>query len=599
MLKKLLKNLPNEAGVYKFYDENKNLLYVGKAKNLKNRVSSYFKLTPNLMPSPKLSPRIYKMISETKNLEYIISPSQYDALILENSLIKELKPKYNILLRDDKTYPYIMVDLNQDFPRFEITRKVTSKTKVKYFGPFATGANDILKAIYLCFKLVQKKSCIKSQKACLFYQLDKCLAPCENKVTKEEYSKILNEALKCIVDRKKLLQKIESKMLQVSQNLNFEEAAELRDIQKSIKNTLHVIHLDLAKIENFDLIAAQTVGNIASIVYLFIREGKVVSTIQKSIKNSNGYELEEIYKRALIQFYNEESKLISKEIFIADEFDEKKEIESFFKIKFDKNISIKTPKIGDKAKLAKIAKTNAKDAILQYMNKNNSSLLEEIKELFDLSSMPYRIEIFDNSHISGELPVGSMVVYEDKFVKSDYKIYNLSNKDEYTQMKELLTRRIEKSKENPLPDLWILDGGDTLLKLAEKILKKYDKKVDLLAISKEKRDAKANRSRGKANDIIYNLSFDFRLPPSDRRLQFIQKLRDEAHRFAIKSHRKRKISSDLSLDLLQVNGIGNATIKKLISYFGSFELIYKASENELMSVIGEKNGKKLFRFLNK
>lgn len=599
MLEKLLKNLPNEAGVYKFYDENKNLLYIGKAKNLKNRVSSYFKLTPNLMPSPKLSPRIYKMISETKNLEYIISPSQYDALILENSLIKELKPKYNILLRDDKTYPYIMLDLNQDFPRFEITRKVTSKTKVKYFGPFATGANDILKAVYLCFKLVQKKSCIKSQKACLFYQLDKCLAPCESKVTKEEYSKILNEALKCIVDRKKLLQKLESKMLQASQNLNFEEAAELRDIQKSIKNTLHVIHLDLAKIENFDLIAAQTVGNIASIVYLFIREGKVVSTIQKSIKNSNGYELEEIYKRALIQFYNEESKLISKEIFIADEFDEKKEIESFFKIKFDKNISIKTPKIGDKAKLAKIAKTNAKDAILQYMNKNNSSLLEEIKELFDLSSIPYRIEIFDNSHISGELPVGSMVVYEDKFVKSDYKIYNLSNKDEYAQMKELLTRRIEKSKENPLPDLWILDGGDTLLKLAEKILKKYDKKVDLLAISKEKRDAKANRSRGKANDIIYNLSFDFRLPPSDRRLQFIQKLRDEAHRFAIKSHRKRKISTDLSLDLLQVNGIGHATIKKLISYFGSFELIYKASENELISVIGEKNGKKLFCFLNK
>ena len=599
MIEKILKNLPNDAGVYKFYDENKNLLYIGKAKNLKNRVSSYFKLTPKLMPSLKLSPRIKKMIIETKNLEYIISPTQYDALILENSLIKELKPKYNILLRDDKTYPYIMIDLNQDFPRFEITRKVNSKTKVKFFGPFATGANDILKAIYLCFKLVQKKACIKSQKACLFYQLDKCYAPCENKISKDAYLKIVDDALKCIIDRKKLIQKLELKMQKAVRNLNFEEAAKLRDLQKSIKNTLHVIHLDLAKIENFDLIGVDIVGNIASIVYLFIRDGKVVSTIQKIIKNSHGYELEEIYKRALIQFYNEKEKLICKEIFIADEFSETKEIESFFKIKFNKNISIKTPKIGDKAKLAKIAKTNAKDTILQYLNKNNSSLLEEIKELFELSNIPYRIEAFDNSHISGQSPIGSMIVYEEKFKKSDYRVYNLSAKDEYTQMRELLTRRVKKVTENPLPDLWLIDGGLTLLKLAHSILKKYNLHVDLLAISKEKRDAKANRSRGKANDTIYNLSFDFKLPPNDKRLQFLQKLRDEAHRFAIKSHRKKKISTDLSLDLLQIKGIGKATIKKLLSYFGSFDLIYKASENELKSVIGEKNGKKLFYFINK
>ncbi|WP_458701114.1 excinuclease ABC subunit UvrC [Sulfurospirillum sp. 1307] len=599
MLQKILKNLPNESGVYKFYDENNNLLYVGKAKNLKNRVSSYFKFTPSLQPSPKLSPRIYKMVSEAYNLEYIISPSEYDALILENSLIKELKPKYNILLRDDKTYPYIMIDYNQEFPRFEITRKINPKANIKYFGPFATGANEILKAIYLCYKLVQKKSCIKSKKACLFYQLDKCFAPCEDKISKEEYLKILNEALESFTDRKKLIKKLEEKMIQASKNLNFEEAAELRDIQKAIKNTLHIIHVDLAKIESFDLIAVEIVGNIASIVQLFIRDGKIVSTLQKSIKNSNGYEINEIYKRALIQFYNESNKLISKEILVADDFNEKEEIENLFKIKYNKTVSIKTPKRGEKYNLAKIAKKNAKEAILQYINKSSTNLLEDIKDLFDLSSIPYRIEVFDNSHISGSSAVGSMVVYEDKFIKSDYRIFNLSHKDEYSQMRELLTRRIKDCFNNPLPDLWVLDGGATLLKLADTILKEHNQNIDLLAIAKEKIDAKANRSKGRANDIIYNKSFEFKLPPNDKRLQFIQKLRDEAHRFAIKSHRNKKLSNDLSLNLLQIEGIGNATVKKLISYFGSFDLIYQAKKEELINVIGEKNGKKIFHFINK
>ena len=598
MLERELENLPQSAGVYKFYDKDNKLLYIGKAKVLKNRVKSYFKFTPSLLPANKLSLRIQKMIGEASHLEFIVSPSEYDALILENSLIKELKPKYNILLRDDKTYPYISIDMDEKFPRFEITRKIEKKKNIKYYGPFSNSANDILKALYLTCKLVQKKSCLKEKKECLFYQINKCHAPCVGKITTQKYKDIVDEATSLLIDRKKLIVKLENKMIEASENLNFEEAALLRDMQKSIKNSLHVIHLDLAKIENFDLFAVEVIGNVASIMRLFIREGKVVSSIHNVIKNSNGYEIGEIYKRALIQFYNEETKLINSQIIVAHEFEEKDDIKHVLEQKYNKKISITTPQRGDKLKLIKIAQENAKENLSQYLNKNSDNILEEIKELFDLKKTPYRIEIFDNSHISGDSPVGCMVTYEEKFIKSNYRIFNLQSRDEYGQMRELLTRRIKNFKKDSPPDLWVLDGGSTLLKLAHSLLKEHDQQIDLLAIAKEKKDAKAMRAKVRANDTIYSLNYDFKLPTSDKRLQLIQKLRDEAHRFAISTHRKRKLGKDMKIDLLEVNGIGEATIKKLISYFGTFENIHKASKNELKVVIGEKNSIKLYNFLN-
>ncbi len=599
MLERELQNLPLSAGVYKFYDKQNKLLYIGKAKILKNRVKSYFKFTPSLLPANKLSQRIQKMINEAFHLEFIVSPSEYDALILENSLIKELKPKYNILLRDDKTYPYIAIDMDEEFPRFEITRKIDKKKSIKYYGPFSNSANDILKALYLTCKLVQKKACLKEKKACLFYQINRCLAPCVGKISKKEYASIVVEATELLVDRKKLISKVETKMIEASQNLNFEEAAHLRDMQKAIKNSLHVIHLDLAKIESFDLFAIEIIGNVASIMRLFIREGKVVSSIDNIVKNSNGYELGELYKRALLQFYNEKTKLINTQIIVADEFEEYSDIKHVLEEKYGKKISIITPQKGDKLKLINIARENAKEKLSQYLNKNSNSILEEIKDLFDLKKTPYRVEVFDNSHISGDSPVGCMITYEEKFLKANYRVFNLQSKDEYGQMKELLTRRIKNFKKDSPPDLWVLDGGSTLLKLAKKLLLEHEQQIDLLAIAKEKRDSKAMRAKSKANDTIYTLNYDFKLPTSDKRLQLIQKLRDEAHRFAITTHRKKKLSTDMKIDLLEVKGIGNATIKKLISYFGTFENIHKASLNELKSVIGERNSQKLHNFLNK
>ncbi|MBT6108089.1 MAG: GIY-YIG nuclease family protein, partial [Campylobacteraceae bacterium] len=229
-----LQQLPTSAGVYQYFDKDGKLLYIGKAKVLKNRVKSYFKFTPTLAPADKLGPRIYKMISEVQSLEYIVVDNENDALILENSLIKQLKPKYNILLRDDKTYPYIYIDYSEDFPRLDITRKVLKGKGIKYFGPYSTGARDMLDSIYEILPLVQKKSCIKAGKACLFYQMEKCLAPCEGKVSKDEYKKLLDEAIGFLQNKTTLLSKLQDKMISLSTKMRFEEAMDLRDRIKTI-----------------------------------------------------------------------------------------------------------------------------------------------------------------------------------------------------------------------------------------------------------------------------------------------------------------------------------------------------------------------------
>jgi len=221
MLEKV-KSLPSCAGIYQYFDKNKRLLYVGKAKNLKNRVKSYFNFTPKLAPSNKLSLRIAKMISESVTLEYLIVENEHDALILENSLIKQLKPKYNILLRDDKTYPYIYIDLNEAFPRLEITRKIIQKSNIKYFGPYSSGARDILDSIYEVLPLVQKKSCLREGKKCLFYQIKRCLAPCEELISKNDYAQFITKAIELLQNKHKLIMMIEEQMQIYAQNLQFE-----------------------------------------------------------------------------------------------------------------------------------------------------------------------------------------------------------------------------------------------------------------------------------------------------------------------------------------------------------------------------------------
>jgi len=591
-----LKNLPKSPGVYQYFDKNDRLLYIGKAKNLFNRVRSYFNFTPSFKAHSKLSHRIRLMIEDAVSINYIVLDSEHDALILENSLIKQLQPKYNILLRDDKTYPYITINLDEPFARFEITRKVIKNPKQLYFGPFSGGARDILDSLYDLFALVQKKGCENGKKACLYHQLKKCHAPCEGKISANDYKLIIDEAIIHIQDKKRLTNKLTEKMGEYALNMRYEEAATLRDRITSITKSIIATPIDLATNEDADIFAIENNEKEAMIVRLFMRNGRIVSSSHEAIRFNIGFDKDESYRRAILDFYTLKAPLMVKQILVADSFEDSKLLEDVLKKEFEQNVDIIFPLRGAKAKLVQLAQKNAIELLNQNSKKEQINISLKLQELCSLEREPRRVEVFDNSHNLGQASVGGMIVYDNnKFDKNSYRRYSLESKDEYAQMKETLTRRIMRFDEINPPDLWVIDGGATLLKLANDLLQSSGTFIDTIAISKEKIDAKSKRAKGSARDIIYTKDEIFRLNTNDTRLQWVQRLRDEAHRYAISYHRKLKLKEDKEqTKLATINGIGIAKIKKLISYFGTYDAIYNASIDELNNVINEKDAKNIY-----
>ncbi|MBE0514295.1 excinuclease ABC subunit UvrC [Sulfurimonas sp.] len=602
-LEETIKQLPDSAGIYQYFDKDGHLLYVGKAKSLAKRVKSYFNFTPCLKPNTNLSSRITKMISQTFSMNYIIVNSEHDALILENSLIKQLAPKYNILLRDDKTYPYIYIDNSADFPRFEITRKIIKSQNIKYYGPYSVGARDILDSVYELCRLVQKKGSLKSKKLCLYYQIGKCLGPCEKDVSKEEYAKELDLAKELIQNKKILLKKLHEKMHFYAQNLRFEEAGTVRDRCERIVRSEIKSEIDFASDENYDIFVLGHTQHRAVVVRIFMREGRIISSSHDYIQLHEGYDEDELYQRVLMDFYSIGKPPIVAPILVASEFEGREIIESYLTTIFEKKAEIRIPKKGDKKQLIDLALINAAELLKRERKQDSDEIPTQIKELLHLQKLPLRVEIFDNSHMSGVATVGAMAVYEDgKFDKKSYRTYHLQARDEYSQMRETLTRRVQSFSKNPPPDLWIIDGGATLLKLALEILESSGTFLDVIAVSKEKIDAKAHRAKGKASDIIHiklansdcEAKFPrkddiFRLKDSDKRLQWVQKLRDEAHRCAINFHKKTKLKLDQESKLLELKGISQAKIIKLIKHFTTFEMLKKATIEDISSVLNIKD----------
>jgi len=596
-LKEKIQQLPNKPGVYQYFDKNGHLLYVGKAKNLANRVKSYWQFTPKLTANPQLTLRIAKMIHQTASMDYIVVNSEHDALILENSLIKQLNPKYNILLRDDKTYPYIYIDNSQDFPRFEITRKIINSKDIIYYGPYSIGARDILNSIYDICKLVQKKACLKSKKLCLYHQIDKCLGPCELPITKERYAKEITLATKLIKNKKILLKKLQEKMEFYAEALRFEEAAELRDTMERIERSQIKSEIDFATNENYDIFTIEYAQKRAVVVKIFMRHGKIISSSHEYIHLNEGFDRNELYSRALLGFYKEEKPPIIAPILLAHDFEDKKLIESHLSKVFEQKAQIIIPQRGKKKDLVALAKLNANELLRKDKETLDTKILQEIQELCKLQKLPNRVEVFDNSHMSGVATVGAMIVYENaKFDKSSYRTYHLDAKDEYGQMRETLSKRVESFAKNSPPDLWILDGGATLLKLALDILHSYGVNLDVIAISKEKVDAKAHRAKGKAQDILYTKDDIFRLQPSDKRLQWVQNLRDEAHRAAITFHKKTKLKLDQESKLLRLHGISPAKIQKLLNHYGTFEALKNITFDDISSLLNTKDAKTIKNF---
>ena len=591
-LKQKIQQLPNSAGVYQYFNEDGQLLYIGKAKDLSKRVKSYFSFTPQLQVKPRLSARITKMINQTTSMNYIVVNSEHDALILENSLIKQLNPKYNILLRDDKTYPYIYIDNSQNYPRYEISRKIIKSSNITYFGPYSVGARDILNSIYELCKLVQKKGSLKSKKLCLYHQINQCLGPCELEVPHATYKKELDLARSLIQNKKLLISKLEEKMLFYAENMRFEEAAELRDRIEKINRSEIKSEIDFASNENYDIFAVTASQSRAVVVRIFMRNGKIISSTHNFLQLNEGYDEDEIYQRVLLDFYSNEKPPIIAPILVACEFKEIEVLREHLSSVFEKKAHINKPQRGDKKHLIDLALLNANELLKKDTASDSSKLLNELKELFQLQRVPNRVEIFDNSHISGVATVGAMVVYEtSKFDKKSYRTYHLDAKDEYAQMRETLTRRVASFSKNSPPDLWIVDGGTTLLKLAKDILDSSAVCIDVIAISKEKIDAKSHRAKGKANDIIHTLNESFKLKPSDKRLQWTQNLRDEAHRSAITFHKKTKLKLDKESKLLNLKGISQAKIIKLLNHFGTFEALRLLSVDEISSILNIKDAK--------
>ena len=591
-LETTIKQLPHSAGIYQYFDKDGRLLYIGKAKDLSKRVKSYFSFTPTLSVKPKLSARITKMINQTESLNYIVVNSEHDALILENSLIKQLNPKYNILLRDDKTYPYIYIDTSQEYPRFEITRKVIKQKDIKYYGPYSVASRDILDSVYEICKLVQKKGCLKSKKLCLYHQIDKCLGPCELNISKEVYQKEIGLAKNLIENKKLLIKRLEDKMLFYAEDMRFEEAAEIRDRVERISRSEIKSEIDFASDENYDIFALQNSDKKAVIVKIFMRNGKIISSSHDYINLNEGYDESEVYQRAILNFYGDEKPPIIAQILIASEFEGKDIIEKHLSTLFEKKAALLNPKRGDKKHLVDLALLNANELLKKDNNITNDKLLLAIKELMKLERTPYRVEVFDNSHMSGVATVGAMIVWQNsKFDKKSYRTYHLDAKDEYAQMRETLSRRVQSFSKASPPDLWIIDGGTTLLKLANEILESNGVYLDVIAISKEKIDAKSHRAKGKAHDILHSINESFNLKPSDKRLQWAQNLRDEAHRSAITFHKKTKLKLDQESQLLTLKGISQAKIIKLLKHFESFEALKKLSEEDIASVLNTKDAK--------
>lgn len=591
-LEEKIKNLPDSAGVYQYFDTNGRLLYIGKAKSLKKRVKSYFGFSPSLRPNPKLSVRITKMVEQTVSMDYIVVNSEHDALILENSLIKQLHPKYNILLRDDKTYPYIYRDDSQKFPRYEITRKVIQSSDITYFGPYSVAARDILDSLYELCKLVQKKSCLASKKLCLYYQIDKCLGPCEITGLETAYKKELERAQDLITNKPSLIKALKEKMEFYSEELRFEEALQIRDRIERIERSQIKSEIDFASKENYDIFVVQNSESRAVVVRMFMRDGRIISSSHDFIQLNEGYDEDEFYRRVLLDFYSNEKPPIIAPILVMKKFDTLEVIEEHLTQLFEKKAQIIIPQKGDKKKIVELALLNATELLKKDIKGENTKLSKDIQELFALQRVPSRVEVFDNSHISGVATVGAMIVYvQGAFDKKSYRTYHLQARDEYAQMRETLTRRVASFSKNSPPDLWIIDGGETLLKLALDIVESSGTQLDVIAISKEKIDAKTHRAKGKANDIVHTKEQSFSLLSSDKRLQWIQNLRDEAHRAAISFHKKTKLKQDQESKLLSLHGISQAKIVKLLKHFGTFEALRKINEDAIGEILNKNDAK--------
>ena len=600
ILRSKIQFLSNGPGVYKMLDEKNTIIYVGKAKNLPNRLNSY--VTSSYLPI-----RTERMISSTKNLEFIATQNEAEALLLEANLIKKNQPRYNILLKDDKSFPYIQITRSHLFPQITKFRGKQNKNDV-FFGPFASAgsANWTIKTLQKVFLLrVCDDSIFNNRKRpCILYQIKRCSAPCTNEINQKNYNKLVEDSINFLNGKSALIQKKLSKEMEIeSKKFNYEKAAIIRDRIKALTQIQSTQRINKNNFNNADLIVAFQKNNITCIEVFFYRSKQNWGNQAFFPKHDKDDSLEEIIYSFITQFY--ENKIPPDEIILSKKINDSELIKTALEKKYNKKINIKSPKNNSENLAIKLAIKNAELALEKKLleNENNDHFLSLINKEFNLGFNPNLIEIYDNSHIQGLNAVGSFIVFsKNGFNRKKYRKFNISKTDinpgdDYGMLKEVISRRFLKIKSNnddESPDLIIIDGGKGHYNAARKILNELGHfNLNIISIAKGER-------RNQGDETFYYNDKKIKIK-NNILLFFLQRLRDEAHRFAIFSHRinRKKTFTQSALD--KIEGIGKTRKKLLLNHFGSVKLVESASIEDIKKIdgINDSVANKIYNFFNK
>ncbi|HRS01991.1 MAG TPA: excinuclease ABC subunit UvrC [Bacteroidota bacterium] len=602
-LENKLTQLPTKPGVYMFKDSSNRIIYVGKAKNLRNRVRSYFQ------EGRLVDAKTRAMVSHIYDLEYIIVDTEDEAFILEDTLIKRHKPKYNILLRDDKTYPYIRIT-NEEFPRIFSTRRVV-RDGSKYFGPYSDVSTmkallRFIRNIFFvrsCQLNLTEESIAKNKfRLCLDYHIHKCEGPCVGYVSKEQYSNNIKKAIQILNGRTKDLEKqMQDEMDSLSEQMKYEEAAAVRDRLNKLHdfaNKQKIVSSDLIDRDVFGLFRS---NEFACSVVFIVREGKLIGRKHFIIKDAQNSENSEILQRTLESWYLERD-FLPKEIFLPTEPLDLEYLTDWLSKRFNHSLTISIPQSGEKAKLVQMANSNAEQILIEYLNaiemreKIIPRAVQSLQRDLRLKRPPMHIECFDNSHIQGTDLVSSMVVFEGgKPKKSEYRKFKnetVLRNDDFAAMKEAVLRRYTRvmNENKLLPDLIVIDGGKGQLNIAYEVLEELQiaDKVPIIGLAKRLEEI-----------FIPGQSESIQLPKSSSSLILLQHIRDEAHRFAITYHRKLREKRTLQTELMAIPGIGKKRAEQLLQHFGSVKRVYDATKEELREVVNEKTAEAIWEYFHK
>ena len=592
-----LKKLPSKPGVYLMHDDKDAIIYVGKAISLKNRVRQYFQSSRNK------GVKIEQMVTHIARFEYIITDSELEALVLECNLIKEHRPKYNTMLMDDKTYPFIKVTVQEDFPRVLFARQMY-KDKAKYYGPY-TSAGSVKDTIDLIHKLYGIRTCNKQlpkmqgkERPCLNYHIHQCPAPCQGYISKEEYAKSVKKVLTFLNgDYTPILKELEEKMLEASEEMEFEKAIEYRELLNSVTKIAQKQKITSSDMEDKDVIAMSVDQHDAVVQVFFIRDGRLIGRDHFCLRIANGDSRPEVLSAFIKQFYAG-TPYIPREIMLQYEIEDAALIEEWLSGRKGQKVHIQVPKKGQKEKLVELAKKNADMVLMQdreRIRREEGRTIGAMKEIANLLNLPKleRVEAYDISNISGFQTVGSMVVFEKGRPKrSDYRkfrIRGVQGVDDYASMEEVLTRRL--SHYENYPDLIMMDGGRGQVNIALKVMQQLNIEVPVCGMVKDDK----HRTRG-----IYFHNIELPVDRDSEAFRLVTRIQDEAHRFAIEYHRSLRSKEQVHSVLDDIPGIGPARRKALMKSFQTLEDIKSATEEELAEVEGmnSRSARQVFEFFH-